>query len=108
MKKYKYVPWNKWGSSILDHPEWKADIKRFFMIAENPTNDDEKFLRDNINAGHWENVFYYWTHNFDTNWTTSILAKFLDEYGIDFMKDCINPENYKKYFLDGEIVEVDE
>ena len=109
MKKYKYVPreslWSRY-KSVLDVPAWKSDLKAFFEIVANPKNDDERFLRDNVNAGHWDNVFYYWDNNFNTNWTISILAKFLDECGIDFMKDWVNPENYKNYFFD--IVEVDE
>ena len=111
--KYKYVPnkamWSRY-KSVLSVPEWKNDLERFFNIVENPNpNDpDECSLKKVVNDGHWDLVFYYWTHNFDTDWTTVILAKFLDECGIDFMKSFRDPYSDQNYFYADEIVAEEE
>lgn len=110
MKKYKYVSnncyWDKYdGLSVISQERMKEDLDNFFSSINNPSNDDEKAVKEAIESGNWGDVFYYWDHNFSSRFSSEILAKFLEECGFELIFNLVDKNEVK--ILEKNLVEVD-
>ena len=108
MKRYKYNPEPVWGDmKVMSSKNYMRVINNFFAQAENSNDPDCILLRENIDNNNWDLVFYFWEHNFDSSgWNVEVLAKFLDECGIDFIKYMKMPREFD--FASPSIIQVEE